>query len=240
MCVRRFVDRRSIAYPGVKSFGMRIPYYHYMTLSLPSVAGASGGPSTWVAIVVAVIAMLGTIVANTVAAISARASKRSELQAQRISELESRISERKYGIYKPILEMLGDVLNSGPSKIGFGTEEIQKRLHEFFVWVSIYGSDEAVMAHHRFSQAAYNKVPPEIATRLYAELILAARRDIGRSDTKIGPADIVGIKVSDLYTNAEYYRTMTQPFDELCQKYNWTPPWTLPGNEDSPSLPPSS
>jgi hypothetical protein len=211
-----------------------------MTLTSPNAAGASGDPSVWIAIVVAVIAMVGTIVAATVAAISTKASKRSELQAQRINELENRISERKYEIYKPILEMFGDVLDTSPSKKSLDSAEIQKRLHEFFVWVSIYGSDGAVTAYHKFLQAAYNGVPPEVSTRLYAELILAARRDIGQSDTQIGPADIVGIKVSDLYTNIDYYRTMTQPFDELCQRYSWTPPWTLPANENPPSLPPSS
>ena len=173
--------------------------------------------------------MLGTIVAAIVASISARASRRSELRAQRsieldklqvqrINELESRISERKYETYKPLVEMLGDVLATGPSKKGFDEDEIQKRLHEFFVWVSIYGSDEAVIAYHKLTQAAYNNVPSEISGRLYAEVILAARRDIGRSDTEIGPADIVGMKVNDLYTNIDYYRTMTEPFDEVLPK----------------------
>ena len=61
----------------------------------------------------------------------------------------------------------------------------------------------------------------------YAELVLAARRDIARSNTRIGAVEIIGMRVNDLYTNVDYYRLMTLPFDEVCRLSNWTPPWSL-------------
>jgi hypothetical protein len=198
-----------------------------MTLAgSPAVVEVSSDPAAWIAIAAAIIATLGTIVASAVAALSAKSNKRAELQAQRISELENRISERKYEIYKPIIEMLGDVLNNNRQTAPLGSEEIVKRLHEFFVWVSIYGSDDSVIAYRNFQQAASNGVPPQIVTRLYADLVLAARRDIARSDTQIGPTEIIGMKVNDLYSSPEYYNVVALPFDELCKRYGWTPPWS--------------
>lgn len=221
-----------------------------MTLAAsPTVVEVSSDPAAWIAIAAAVIATLGTILASVFVALSAKSDKRSELQAQRISDLESRISERKYEIYKPLIEMLGEVTNSDPNKAPLDSGEVAKRLHEFFVWVSIYGSDDSVIAFRNFHQAASNGVPPEIATRLYAELVLAARRDIARSDSRIGAIEIIGMKVNDLYSNPDYYRIMALPFNEVCERYGWTPPWSSqninklkqqkPG-ADSSALPPSS
>ncbi|HEX4092735.1 MAG TPA: hypothetical protein VHZ33_28795 [Trebonia sp.] len=192
----------------------------------PAIVEVSSDPAAWIAIAAAVVATLGTIVASAVAAISARSDKKSELQAQRISELEDRISERKYEIYKPLIEMLGEVVNSDPNKALMDSSEVMKRLHEFFIWVSIYGSDESVIAFRNFHQAASNGVPPEIATRLYAELVLAARRDIARSDSRIGAVEIMAMKVNDLYSSPDYYKIMALPFDEVCKIYGWTPPWS--------------
>ena len=124
-----------------------------------------------------------------------------------------------------------------------------KRLHEFFVWVSIYGSDDSVIAFRNFQQAASSGVPPEITARLYADLVVAARRDIARSDTQIGPPEIIGMKVNDLYSNPDYYRTMALPFKEVCEHYGWTPPWFTKIDDkfkarkpdtNSSTLPPSS
>src|SRR5262245_40207929 len=200
----------------------------------PAVVEASSDPAAWIAIAAAIIATLGTVIAAIVAALSARAGKRSELQAQYISELENRIYERKYEIYKPMIELLGSALQAN-RKAPLSSDEILDKMHQFAVWISIYGSDDAVTAYHNWTQAAFNEVPGEVATRLYAELVLAARRDIGRSDTRIGAAEIIGMRVNDLYTNAEYYRTMTEPFDEVCRRYNWTPPWSLRDGKKQPT-----
>jgi hypothetical protein len=132
--------------------------------SSPTVVEVSSDPAAWLAIAVAIIATIGTIVAAIVAARSAKAAKQSELQAQHVRELENRISDRKYEIYKPMIEMLGDVLNVNRQTAPLDSSEIQKRVHEFAVWVSIYGSDDAVIAFHNFQQAAYNDVPPELST----------------------------------------------------------------------------
>jgi hypothetical protein len=193
----------------------------------------SSDPAAWIAILAAVIATLGTVVAAIVAARSAKADKRSELQTRKIAELENRISDRKYEIYKPMIEMLGEVLRANRETQPLDSDEIQKLIHEFSVWVSIYGSDDAVTAFHRFQQAAFNDVPSIVSIRLYAELVLAARRDIARSDTQIRPLEIIGMRVTDIYTDEAYYLAMTEPFDKLCERYNWIAPWSLRcGNRD--------
>jgi hypothetical protein len=178
-----------------------------MILAVVSPSG-SGGTPVWIAIAAAIIATIGAIIASVVAAVSTKSNKKLELQAQRIGELENRISERKYEIYKPMIELLGDIVNANQKTILPDSYEVTKRLHEFSVWIGIYGSDDAIIAFRNFMQAAFNDVPPLIATRLYAELVLAARRDIGRSDTKTSAVDIIGMKISDLYTNQDYHKIM--------------------------------
>lgn len=198
-----------------------------MTVASAPVVVISSDPAAWIAIAAAVIATAGTVLAAVLASRAERSSKQSEIQAQHIRELESRISERKYQIYQPMIEMLADALNTKVTKTALPPDEVLMRIHKFSSWIVIYGSDLAVTAFQHFLQAIYNGVPPEIATRLYAEFVLAARRDIARSDTQIGALEIIGMRIDDLYTNADYYRLMTQPFEEICKRLQWTPPWSL-------------
>jgi hypothetical protein len=200
--------------------------YHY-GVNLAAQVVVEGAAPSWIAIVVAVIAACAAFFAAAVAAWSARSVKRVEIEAQRISELENRISERKYETYKPMIETLRDALfgNEGMGTAKPNAETIAKTTLDFSTWITVFGSDNAVRAFHNFIQAAYNSVPPFVATRLYAEFILAARRDIGYPDTHVTPLQVIGLRVNDLYTEEEYRLALTLPFEELCRGQNWTPPW---------------
>jgi flagellar basal body-associated protein FliL len=86
-----------------------------MTLAITP-SGASG-PAEWIAILVAGIAAVAAIAAAVVAALSARSTKQLELRAQRTRELESRISERKIDVYKPLIELLGNVISNAAQRL---------------------------------------------------------------------------------------------------------------------------
>jgi hypothetical protein len=177
-------------------------------------------------IVIAVIGAAASILAAIVAARYARSTQRNDAEAQRARELESRISERKYEVYKPMIELLGDILNSTKSAgMAARAAEIQAKFADFSTWVNIYGSDGAIVAFHNFKQAAFHSSPSLVATRLFADFLLEARRDVGRSDTSVTRAQIMGMRITDLYEVESYRSALDLPFEELCRREGWTAPW---------------
>jgi len=194
-------------------------------MSLAVTASGVGGPAAWITILVAGIAAAAAITAAIVAALSARSTKRLELQAQRARELESRISERKIEIYKPMIEMLGRAISPSVLENPSASEENSEKIAEFSTWIAIYGSDDTIKIYHNFMQAAFNQAPVLVASRLFAEFIIAARRDIGYPDTTVTALHLMGMRVNDLYSEDEYRLAMSLPFEELCQQENWEPPW---------------
>jgi hypothetical protein len=202
-------------------------------------SGASG-PAEWITILVAGIAAAAAVIAAIVAALSARSTKQLELRAQRTRELESRISERKIDVYKPMIELLGNVISNAAHGIQTAPEETTSKIAEFTTWITIYGADETVRTYHNFMQAAFNQAPMLVTSRLYAELILASRRDIGYPDTSVTALQIMGMRVNDLYSEAEYRHAMDLPFEELCRQEKWSPPWMITSKDAKTSLPPDN
>lgn len=202
-------------------------------------SGASG-PVEWVTILVAGIAAAAAVVAAIVAALSARSTKQLELRAQRTRELESRISEQKINVYKPMIELLGNVISNAALGRQTTPEENTPKIAEFTTWITIYGSDETIKCYHDFMQAAFNGAPALVSSRLYADFIIASRRDIGYPDTSVTALQIMGMRVNDLYSEEEYRSAMELPFEELCQQEKWTPPWTMKSRDAKPSLAPDN
>lgn len=193
-----------------------------------AVKAATGGPAWGIAILVALITAFASFLTAIMAARSARSVKRTEVEAQHTRELESRISQRKFETYRPMIEMLGNLLNSN-RQAGVLADQMGnlEKIAEFSTWVNVYGSDDAVKVFHDFMQAIYSSPPVLIVSRLYAEFILAARRDIGYPDTSVTAAHVMGMRINDLYSERDYRLAMTLPFDKLCRRENWTPPWLI-------------
>ncbi|MFI0199865.1 MULTISPECIES: hypothetical protein [Streptomyces] len=143
-----------------------------------------------------------------------------ELDAQRIRDLEARNSEKKYDTYKPMINLLKDALD----RRTIDPETFRTSISDFATWVAIYGSDEALSAFHNFMQASYGSPPPVILMRLYADFVIAARRDIGYPDTQVTRLQFLGIRISDAYSNSAF-REIDKPFSELCRNVGWNPPW---------------
>jgi hypothetical protein len=108
------------------------------------------------------------------------------------------------------------------------TVEIQTKFADFSTWVNIYGSDGAIVAFHDFKQAAFHPpLPSLVATRLFADFLLEARRDVGRADTSVTRAQIMGMRITDLYEVENYRSALDLPFEELCRREGWTAPWLV-------------
>jgi hypothetical protein len=177
----------------------------------------------WVATIGAAGAAIAAIASAILAGMFARSTKKAELQAESIRDLENRISEKKHDVYKPTIDLLGTMMTPGQSgKVS--KEEIIKKLSDFSTWVSIYGSDDSINAYRKFAQAAYNgPTPVPIMMRLYADFILEARKDMGYTDTSITPTDFLSLRITDIYKSN--FSHIDLPFNELCEIEKWTPPW---------------
>ncbi|MFF7985448.1 hypothetical protein ACFZDK_41130 [Streptomyces sp. NPDC007901] len=183
---------------------------------------AQAKSSDWrISVAVAAVPALASILAAVVAALSARKAKKSEIDAQRLRDLEARISEKKYEVYKPMINLFRDILDQR----SMPEEDLRSRISEFSAWVSIFGSDEAVRAFHNFMQAAYTGNPPAVVLmKLYSDFVLSARRDMGYPDTAVDARCLLGMRISDLYTSGQMV-DVNASLAELCRATGWTPPW---------------
>ncbi|MBP1782031.1 hypothetical protein J3R08_001881 [Micromonospora sp. HB375] len=192
---------------------------------LLAAASDPSGQPLWQVFAVASIPGLAAVIAAIVAGLYARTLKTSDNKAQRIRDLESRISDRKYEIYKPMIETIAKMLDR--RRVAELEDDLPERLQHFAAWASIYVSDEALRAFRNFMQASYTNAPAPVFLRLYAEFVLAARQDMGLPETAITPEDLLGIRVNDLYAPGGLLWVVREPFDEVCRLTNWTPPWAV-------------
>lgn len=177
--------------------------------------------SDWrLSLAVASIPAFAAIAAAVIAARSAKTAKNAELAAQYVRELENRISEKKYDVYKPMINLFKEIMNQRT----LGDEELRDRISDFSAWVIIFGSDESVKAFHNFMQSTYHSPPPVILMKLYADFVIAARRDMGYSKTEINQKHFLGMRINDLYTH-ELFKDVDKPLADLCRDAGWAPPW---------------
>lgn len=186
--------------------------------------------STWVTLLVPGISALASVVAAAVAGVFAWKTRRADADAQRARDLESRISDRKYETYEPMINYLRDLTQKGEIAKQADPASEQTRAAEkfrnFSTWIGIYGSDGAVQAFHNFMQAAYHNCPPAILIRLYGDFMVEARKDMGYPDTVVQREHLLGMKVADIY---EIPNVIKPSFKEICERLNWQPPWLSSG-----------
>jgi hypothetical protein len=178
------------------------------------------------------VATVGAVAAAWLASRSARAARQGELEAARIRDLENRISERKYEVYKPMLDYIGHIFNqqSEESRAAIADKvAVNKVFVEFARWIGIYGSDEVLTAYHHLMQGMSYGAPPVVLNRLMADFLLAARRDIGNSNSKAQQDEllIVTFRVNDFYNEGDLVgKVMRLPLKKALKKAGWTPPWS--------------
>jgi hypothetical protein len=169
---------------------------------------------------IAGISAITAIAAAFISSRSAHTSKRAEISAQQLRDLENRISEKKYDVYRPMILLLQRVID----REQIPPEEFRKRVSDFSTWIIIYGSDEAVRAFHNFMQVAYNDPPVQVLMRFYAEFVITARKDMGSPQTDVSRSHFLGMRISDLYTS-DTLADLDHPIEELTRETHWMLPW---------------
>lgn len=152
---------------------------------------------------------------------SADSARIAQIESSRPERLESRVSSQKYEVYSPLITVLGDALTPGAQP---DVSSLMPAIAKFQVWASVYASDGALLAFGRLMQATFHDVPAKIMIRLYAEFVIEARKDMGDEATRLTVTDVLVPRIKDFYTGAEL-AGITLPFDELCRREDWSPPW---------------
>lgn len=178
------------------------------------------------------VATVGSVIAAVLATRSARAARQGELEAGRLRDLENRISERKYEVYKPMLDYIGHVFSqqNEESKKAIADEvAVNKMYLDFSRWIVIYGSDEALTAYHNLMQAINYSAPMLVLNRLMTDFLLAARRDIGYSESRARREELftVAFRLNDYYSQGDLTgKIMRLPLKKALKKAGWSPPWS--------------
>ena len=194
------------------------------------------GPVDWT-IVAPLIASMVTAAISAGAALYAAASaaraRASEAEASRLRELEQRLSAKKIEIYERILKTLGDMLvpeemrnsQAGRGRSPSKTDPLTTSLFEFMNRVIVYGSDEVLQAFSRFRLASGSNPPPLVTMRLVTDFMLAIRRDLDGGQTKVTGVELIGMRINDFYSEVGLVEALTEPFEAVCRRHSWSPPW---------------
>lgn len=195
------------------------------------VGGMTAGE--WTAIVVAILAAAASIAATVIAARTQRSVSLALAEAERLRAMEARNDERKYVVYKLMVDHLHFILLNNDVELPPDELERVRRMGiDFGTWLSVFGSDDALQAYHNWCQCfvfqpAYSYPPPPwpVVYRLMADLLLVARHDIGRPDGAVARRELLGLRLTNMYVEADVLAALALPLDEVFQRNNWQPPW---------------
>jgi hypothetical protein len=176
----------------------------------------------WVQLVALGIPVLVAIFSAVWATRAAKRAQTAEHEAQRLRDLEERVAQRKYDLYQPFVQAMGDTLTPSRSEAALaGFEDV---IADFQTFVTIWASDEVVDAFLRYRLSANNPPPAAIMMRLVADLLLAIRRDVAHPDSKLTGIHTIGMRLNDIADHPELTDAMRVPLRQLFAEHAWEPP----------------
>jgi hypothetical protein len=179
--------------------------------------------SEWTPLVASLLAALGSIGAAVMAGRSASRTRTAQSQAERTFELEKRLAASKAEVYEPMVELLRSMFDSFRSNSPVDQQTMTETLSKFVAWLQIYGSDSAVRSFHKFMQASFHQAPTIVHLRLYAELVLAIRQDLGDPNTNVNTVELLGMRISDIHET--FAPTLALDQAAFFAEEGWRPPW---------------
>lgn len=180
----------------------------------------------WLQIVALVVPAAVAIFSALWASKSASRAQQAEHESSRLRALEDRVAEKKYALYQPFLQTLGDMLT--PSRNAAATAGLEDVLADFQTFVTVWGSDDAVETFYRYRIAANNSPPNLVIMRLMADFLVAVRRDIAWPDTRIPALYTIGLRINDLAEHPEMVAALSLPLDDFLATQDWEPPFEVP------------
>lgn len=158
-----------------------------------------------------------------------RSLQRADQEVQRSRDLQQQLSGAKYEMYQPMIDALGAALVPGALNSPKASPLTMKVMTDFSTWITMFGSDDAVRAFRNFQQGSFNEAPSLLIIRLFSEFMIAARRDIGEAQTSLSGFDLMSVRITDIYADAQTRRAMTAPWSELEVEHGWQRPWSEAG-----------
>jgi hypothetical protein len=161
-----------------------------------------------------------------------RASKvqKAGVEADRLRDLEQRLSEKKAEMYAPMIRALSLMLMSDEFRATLPDDErADKQLDsitsKFMAEAITYASDDALRAFSRFRLAGTASPPVPIIMRLVADFLIEVRKDVAGEATTAGALELLGARINDLFTEPELLAAVSEDLPTLAVRFGWTPPW---------------
>lgn len=176
----------------------------------------------WTQILISVLPAILSFVAAYISIRSANNARTAEQEAARLRALEERTADKKYEMYKPFLQNLGDALT--PGKTEKALKKMEETIANFQSFVTVWGSDEVVKAYFRFRTASALEPPALVTMRLMSDLMVAIRKDIAWPETKLNGTEIIGMRINDLHTQPQFSSVFKKPLNEVFKEQGWEPP----------------
>lgn len=177
----------------------------------------------WIPVVVSIVAAVGSMGAAFIAGQSAAKTRQAQTQAERVLELEKRLAASKAEMYEPMVELFRTLFDSVKTSRHLDPKKMTDTFSKFGNWIQIYGSDEAVGEFRKLMQSAYHRAPPEVLMRMYAQFVLAIRKDLGDPRTQVSLSDLLAIRINDVYTT--FGGDLDVEEGAFLKARGWTPPW---------------
>ena len=124
----------------------------------------------------------------------------------RKAAVEAQLREKKVIVYEGIADMLYSAMNRTIRKEEIDEEEIRDKMLTVMEQLTIWGPDKVVNIFVEFKRSGIEDSSigdPRITLKLFADLMLAIRKDIGHKDEDINWKTILRIFVTDI---DEYYK----------------------------------
>lgn len=169
------------------------------------------------------------------AARSAHRAQQAEHESARLRDLEDRVAQKKYDLYQPFLQTIGDLLT--PHRNEAAAAKLEDAIADFQTFVTVWGSDEVVETFYRYRLSANGSPPNVIPIRLMSDFLLAVRKDVAWPDTRISNLHPIGMRINDLPDHPEMTEALQLPLKELFAREGWAAPFDVPEPPATSTLP---
>ena len=112
------------------------------------------------------------------------------------SEVEKQLSKKKYDVYQGVIQLFIDIINGLRLDKPMTAEESQSRMIDLMKDMIIYGSDPVLIKFSHLRLRA-SVTTPILNLKLYYELMLEIRKDMGHPHTIAREDEMMGIFISD-------------------------------------------
>ena len=112
------------------------------------------------------------------------------------TEVEKQLSQKKYDVYQGVIQLFIDIVNGARTGVQLDPLEAQARTIELMKVLIIYASDPVLK---KFTNLRLKATPetPYVNLKLYYEVLLEIRKDMGHSRTTAREDNMIGIFISD-------------------------------------------